>query len=331
MTDDSWRIFQGRGAAHDGLDRLPPPPPWRGFEAEPADTTPTPPLTAEQEARALAYLADGPLLDAVNAALYLRRPLLVTGKPGTGKSSLAAALAAELKLGAPLVWPISARSAMVDAIYQYDAIGRLQEATLRQTDAAQVPSDEVMSYLRLGPLGTALLAADRPRVLLIDEFDKSDIHLPNELLHLFETGTYTIRELERMPGTGEGIRIRTADPGGEATVVDGRLACRAFPIVIITSNAEREFSDAFLRRCIQVTIQPPAHAKLVDIVTAQLGSQLSDEVSDLLATFVQRRERDDLATDQLLNAIYLVTNRGHSPEERRRIADIVMRGIGAAR
>src|SRR5205823_6354697 len=124
--------------------------------------------------RAQAYRADDKVVNMVNAALYLRRPLLVTGRPGTGKSTLAYSIAFELKLGPVLYWPITSRSTLTESLYQYDALGRLQEASLQQSASrsGDFQSPDIGRFIRLGPLGTALLPRARPRVLLIDELDK---------------------------------------------------------------------------------------------------------------------------------------------------------------
>jgi MoxR-like ATPase len=124
---------------------------------------------------------------AINSALILRRALLVTGKPGVGKSSLAYAVAYELRMGPVLKWPISSRSKVKSGLYEYDAVGRLQAGG----DA------EIGDFLRLGPLGSALYPTRWPRVLLIDELDKGDIDLPNDLLNVLEDGHFEIPELAR--------------------------------------------------------------------------------------------------------------------------------------
>ena len=174
--------------------------------------------------------------ERVNAALYLRRPLLVTGEPGTGKSSLAYSVAAELGLGEVLRWPIGSKTTLRAGLYQYDAIGRLQEANLREIEARAgsgvAESVDIGSYIRLGPLGTALLPTRRPRVLLVDEFDKSDIDLPNDLLDVFEEGDHKIPELARLPSQHDPVIVMTADEDGHAEIVGGRVRCDAFPLVI---------------------------------------------------------------------------------------------------
>jgi MoxR-like ATPase len=236
----------------------------------------------------------------------LRRPLLVTGKPGTGKSTLAYSVAYELRLDPVLYWPITSRSTIDDGLYRYDAIGRLREANLERMLGAAVPDrPDIGRYIRLGPLGTALLPGSRPRVLLIDELDKSDIDLPNDLLNIFEEGQFEIDELVRLPEDQAMVDVATADRGQRVTVSGGLVRCQAFPLVIITSNGERAFPPAFLRRCLSLNIQPPDDRKLERIVVAQLGDDALVQGRQLVERFVESRDRGDLATDQLLNAIYL--------------------------
>ncbi|MFD7965903.1 AAA family ATPase [Streptomyces zaomyceticus] len=200
-------------------------------------------------------------IDMINTALLLRRPLLVTGRPGIGKSTLAYLVARELGLGRVLHWGITSRSTLRSGLYEYDAIGRAQASLGRGRTGLPVPSQATGSgaedgsggarigdFVRLGPLGTALLPYELPRVLLIDELDKSDIDLPSDLLHVLENGSYDIPELVRARHQEGEARVFTDDPDQAVTVTDGRVKCRAFPFIVITSNGERHFPPAFLRR-----------------------------------------------------------------------------------
>ncbi len=336
--EEAWPVYRGDGEPHDGIANLPDPPPWRDFTGGPALTLQAGPdsdLPRRLGDRGTSYRPDDDVIDAVNAALYLRRPLLVTGRPGTGKSTLAYGVARELRLGPVLYWPVSSRSTLAEGLYGYDAIGRLQEAGLRQATAtAAVDADEpllppdVGRYVRLGPLGTALLPWDRPRVLLIDELDKSDIDLPNDLLNVFEEGRYEIPELARLTDQQIVVEVVTADGGSRVPVVRGMVACRAFPFVVITSNGERRFPPAFQRRCVRLDIKPPDRTGLVGIVTAQLGAEAAAQSEPIIEKFLQRRAHGELATDQLLNAIYLAMS-GSRPEgeNRDRLIDRLLRTL----
>ena len=324
-----WRLYRASGDPHRGIDRLPPPPPWRVFGGGPALP---PPQTEADEApgvaiRAAAYQADDRTIELVNAALYLRRPLLVTGKPGTGKSTLARSIARELMLGPVLSWPVTSRTTLRDGLYRYDAIGRLQEAG-PFGGAEQTPAEAgIGRYITLGPLGTALLPWRTPRVLLIDELDKSDIDLPNDLLHVFEEGLFEIPELARLPEDLDVVDVYT-DDGQRVPVRRGQVRCLAFPIVVITNNGEREFPPAFLRRCIRVDIAPPREEALIRIVTALLGPEALATARDLVHDFVERREHADLATDQLLNAVYMVmSGAADLTATRERLTDALLREL----
>jgi MoxR-like ATPase len=343
VTDErppDWRIYRGTGEPHDDIGRLPSPPPWRAFGGEPL-----PPLPLAEDAtsarrlgateRAGSYRADALVVEMVNAALYLRRPLLITGKPGTGKSTLAYSVGYELRLGSVLYWPINSRSMLTDGLYQYDAVGRLQEAALHQGQArrstSQQPPD-IGRFIRLGPLGTALLPRERPRVLLIDELDKSDIDLPNDLLSVFEEGGFVISELARLPADQAAVEVfTTSDRDDRALIKQGSVTCREFPFVVITSNAEREFPPAFLRRCMRLDIQPPNHFQLAAIITAQLGEEALSASAPIIERFLRRREDGDIATDQLLNAIYLATSGSRAPEQtRERLEQVLLRPLDTA-
>ena len=320
MTSEAqWLIYRGTGEPHDGIGELPEAPPWRRFDGEVADgpaVTGTVGSRPGVDDRAEAYLPTDDVVEMVNAALYLRRPLLVTGKPGTGKSTLAYSVARELRLGPVLNWPVTSHSKLQDALYRYDAIGRLQEASL----AGGGEAPDLGRYIRLGPVGTALVPQRRPRVLLIDELDKADVDLPNDLLNVFEEGQFDITELMRLPEDQPTAQVMTADPGNRATIHRGLVRCNAFPFVVITSNGEREFPPPFLRRCLRLNIQPPDAEKLAKIVESHLGGTALTEGTQLIKQFVESRDYGDLATDQLLNAIYLVTSgSGLGPTTRERM------------
>ncbi|MFN5952703.1 MAG: AAA family ATPase [Dolichospermum sp.] len=298
MTD--WKIFQGNNTENKNWD-LPKPPSWRDFNNSNSDP---------KKRRAETFQARPEEIELVNAALYLRRPLLVTGKPGTGKTSLAYAVAYELGLGEVLHWPITTRTTLKDGLYSYDAIGRLQDAKDKDKDNLA----EIGKYINLGSLGTALLPSKKPRVLLIDEIDKSDIDLPNDLLHIFEEGEFEIPELRRIADKLDQVEVQTAYKDQKATIEKGRIRCTSFPFVILTSNGERDFPPPFLRRCIRLNIQEPDKKELERIVKAhlQLDDKLPEIADKLIDQFLKKRQNGELATDQLLNAVYLVT-RENSP------------------
>ncbi|MDW6057909.1 AAA family ATPase [Streptomyces sp. FXJ1.4098] len=157
----------------------------------------------------------------MNAALYLRRPLLLTGRAGSGKSTVIRQIAAELGLGEVLHWHITSRSTLADALYRYDALGRIHAHNLRTVDGkAQTDGhdhgDDIGEFVQLGPLGTALLPGAPPRALLIDEIDKSDLDLPSDLLDVLERGGFEIPELARH--RERKIAARTADKKAHASL-----------------------------------------------------------------------------------------------------------------
>jgi MoxR-like ATPase len=301
MSD--WKIFLGNGTQHDGLLNLPEAPPWRISSSSGGLSRP-PGLDLKKDfARAEPFLPTEGMILAVNAALYLRRPLLLTGKPGTGKSTLISKAAYELKLGPVLRWPITSRSTVRNGVYEYDAVGRLQ--------ASKQEDPPVEQFLTLGPLGTALMAQTWPRPLLIDEIDKSDLDFANDLLNVIEEGDYEIPELRRLGK--EKVRVRDAF-GELAQIHEGRIHCGQFPFVVMTSNAEREFPPPFLRRCIRLGVEQPTPEQLSAILKSHLkhyskkmnSKQALEDVKALVDEFTGRRAKNqDVATDQLLNAVFL--------------------------
>ncbi|MEU4093309.1 MoxR family ATPase [Streptomyces sp. NPDC026673] len=319
-----WWIYRGTGRPlHDTslAALLPPPPPWRAFDGGPV-LPPPPDDDAEITRRLGVHHAPARSFPGftdheakmVNTALLLRRPLLVSGRPGTGKSSLAYRISRELRLGRVLRWHITSRTTLQQGLYEYDAIGRIQDTAALRAAAGDDPSAEVRSappgvgdYIQLGPVGTALLPYAAPRVLLIDELDKSDLDLANDLLSVFEEGSYSIPELLRARRRHPAVKVLTDDPEGEAEITGGSVTCRAFPIVIMTSNSEREFPPAFLRRCLLLDMPEPDEEDLEGILTAHFGGEAATQWGgELIPRFLERsRQRGGLSKDQFLNSLHL--------------------------
>jgi MoxR-like ATPase len=229
------------------------------------------------------YLTSLELEAAVNCALALERPLLVRGEPGTGKTQLAEALAQAL--GLTLIhWPVKSTTKAQDGLYVYDTVQRLYDSRFGDGDVR-----DIRRYIRLGPLGEAFAAKER-RVLLIDEVDKADLEFPNDLLH----------ELDRM-------RFRIIETGDE-------VVARERPVVVITSNAEKELPDAFLRRCVFHYIEFPERdlmARIVRVHHPDLSDKLLD---DALRAFYALRDVQGLrkrpSTSELIDWIAVLRRAG---------------------
>jgi MoxR-like ATPase len=157
-----------------------------------------------------------------------------------------------------------------------------------------------------------LLPYDEPRVLLIDELDKSDLDLANDLLSVFEEGSYPVPELLRARRRHPAVTVLTDDPRGEAEIVGGRVTCRAFPFVVMTSNSEREFPPAFLRRCLVLRMPEPDEQDLAHMLAAHFDQETAERFGGpLIAKFLERsREHGGLSIDQLLNSLYIATSYG---------------------
>ena len=220
------------------------------------------------------YLTSEGLRSAVDCALALKRPLLVKGEPGTGKTLLAEAISSALELKM-LTRHVKSTSRAQDGLYVYDAVQRLHDSRFNDHDVR-----DIKKYLKLGPLGEAFAAKER-RVLLIDEIDKADLEFPNDLLH----------ELDRMS-----FRIIETD---EEIVAAQR------PVVVITSNNEKDLPDAFLRRCVFHFIEFPDAAlmrRIVDVHHPDLDAKLVDQAMQIffeLRGFARLRKRP--STSELID------------------------------
>ena len=239
------------------------------------------------------YVADPALIVAVNAAVTLQRPLLVKGEPGTGKTELARQVAASL--GLPLLeWHVKSTTKAQQGLYEYDAVSRLRDSQLGE---ARV--HDVRNYIRQGKLWQAFTAPARV-VLLIDEIDKADIEFPNDLLqeldrmefHVYETGE-TVRALHR-------------------------------PVVIITSNNEKELPDAFLRRCFFHYIRFPDADTLAAIVRVHFTGIKEGLLATALTQFFELRETPGLkkkpSTSEMLDWLKLILAEDLSSEDLKRDA-----------
>ena len=222
------------------------------------------------------YVVTSELMNAVNVSIALEKPLLIKGEPGTGKTMLAEAIADALDMEL-IIWGIKSTTKAQEGLYVYDTVQRLYDSQFGEGNVG-----DISQYIKLGKLGEAF-TSDKQVVLLIDEIDKADLEFPNDLLWELDKMEFYINE------TKETVKTKHR------------------PIVIITSNAEKELPDAFLRRCIFHYIEFPTKEKMEEIVNVHFGDidrKLSEKA---LEAFYELRGMDDLqkkpSTSELLDWI----------------------------
>ncbi len=238
------------------------------------------PVSMSQEFNGTAsYLTNPALATAVQCALVLEKPLLVRGEPGTGKTLLAEAVAEALDLDL-ITWHVKSTTRAQEGLYHYDTVQRLYDSRFGDHDVR-----DIADYIHLGPMGRAFKSGRRV-VLLIDEIDKADLEFPNDLLHELDRMRFTISE------TGETVEAEHR------------------PVVVITSNAEKELPDAFLRRCVFHFIDFPDRdlmARIVDVHHPGLDQALLDQA---LEAFYRVRGMDRIrkkpSTSELVDWIAML-------------------------
>lgn len=233
------------------------------------------------------YIADDDLVASVNASVALKRPLLVKGEPGTGKTLLAHAVAESL--GMPLLsWHVKSTTKAVDGLYHYDVVQRLNDSRFGDADVS-----DIRNYIRKGVLGQAF-ASDEPCVVLIDEIDKADLEFPNDLLREIDEMAFHIPEL------------------------DETIVAKHRPVVIITSNAEKELPDAFLRRCVFHYVSFPDRERMTQIVDVHhpdLGDALLDAALDRFFAFRKTTGlRKPPSTSELIDWLTVLVAAGLEPD-----------------
>ncbi|MBM4319406.1 MAG: MoxR family ATPase [Deltaproteobacteria bacterium] len=232
------------------------------------------------------YIASDELMRIVNVAIALGRPLLIKGEPGTGKTLLAASIARGL--GMPLLtWQIKSTTRAREGLSVYDAVQRLYDSRFEDKGVSRIEQ-----YITLGPLGQAFASPERV-VLLIDEIDKADVEFPNDLLHELDQMSFAI------PETGRTITAAHR------------------PVVVITSNSEKELPDAFLRRVVFHYIEFPDRALMASIVHVHFPNLARELLQQALTSFYQMREVDGLrkrpSTSELIDWVAALLAHGVDP------------------
>jgi MoxR-like ATPase len=234
------------------------------------------------------YIAEDGLMADVNAAIALKRPLLVRGEPGTGKTSLAHAIAESLDM--PLMtWHIKSSTSAKEGLYEYDVVQRLNDSRFGDGEVA-----DISGYIKLGVMGRAF-SAEEPVILLIDEIDKADVEFPNDLLRELDEMAFYIPE------------------------IDQTIKAVQRPITIITSNAEKELPDAFLRRCVFHYIKFPEPERIRRIVDAHLPGLDIELIEAGIARFYGLRKVNGLrkkpSTSELLDWLLVLARAGANPDD----------------
>lgn len=237
------------------------------------------------------YIVDDDLQADVNAAIALGRPLLVRGEPGTGKTQLAHAVAEGL--GLPLLsWHVKSTTKAQEGLYHYDVVQRLNDSRFAAMDGIDVR--DLRNYIKLGVLGQAFRSEGRV-VLLIDEIDKADVEFPNDLLRELDEMAFTIHEL------------------------DETVKAAQRPVTIITSNAEKELPDAFLRRCVFHYIKFPEATRIKQIVQAHMPGLDAALIDAAVLRFYGVRRTQGLrkkpSTSELLDWLMVLARAGVKPAD----------------
>lgn len=234
------------------------------------------------------YILSNALREIVNAAIVLQRPLLLKGEPGTGKTELAQVIAEDLNLRL-IKWNIKSTSKASDGLYIYDTVQRLNDSRFHDKDISNIKQ-----YIKLGKLGEALTSEDQI-VLLIDEIDKADMEFPNDLLFELDQMSFDIVE------TGEHFKAKHR------------------PIVVVTSNSEKELPDAFLRRCLFHYIEFPDAQMMEEIALVHFPNLRHNLLSQIIARFYFIRQKHELkkkpSTSELLDWIQALIAGGITEEE----------------